>query len=583
MIKTTKFITIVLGFMAAVSCRTIESEPNQGSVKGPLPAVQVNALNPLLADLSAFDLIGGGLLTKAGSGPETAVAVPLESLLDRENSTSMEGDGGTWIQTPILDAEPALVFLSDEMSTDYDPVQRSGVRRYLIDSPYEYFIATMIPYYIFSDGDWSYFDKRDFFGIVFLSSLEGELLEAHRYHPSGYSRVVPIVNPRGYARTEIEYINIKGGVMTRVGDTVDGGTLDASLCVAKRDWDPEIPGGDHTTTIKDDTGTGGYLGDSGRGGGGSKTRTPRTYRLTIDIQGNGSALGGGEYEAGIQVNVKALPSEGSNFAYWTGDLKGSDMWKTVRMPSSNLRATAVFLPEGTGKPCYDAKSGTYFPLAGKNKIAPTDKGKPAKSGTYGNVRNGGTRPHRGWDIAATPGTPFFCPIDGKIANFMQTWVPNGRTDDGGCGNRIGVEFNLGGHRYVIFFLHLAFTDKTNPGDPTNGIGINPRTGKLWATGDTVHPGEILGRTGDTGFAYKVTYKHLHFQIHNITDSWPTKTSGWENYEDPSILFGDILEKDGNGDVIGFNVNNGCDEIVDSENAYNFYSDDWRVSFGLYPF
>ena len=117
MIKTTKFITIVLGFMAAVSCRTIESEPNQGSVKGPLPAVQVNALNPLLADLSAFDLIGGGLLTKAGSGPETAVAVPLESLLDRENSTSMEGDGGTWIQTPILDAEPALVFLSDEMST----------------------------------------------------------------------------------------------------------------------------------------------------------------------------------------------------------------------------------------------------------------------------------------------------------------------------------------------------------------------------------------------------------------------------------------------------------------------------------
>lgn len=574
-------LLILALLMSSTSCRTIESEHESANRKGPLPEVQVNTLNPLLADLSAFDLTGNGLLTKAGSGPDI-VTVPLESLLDREHSSSVEGEGGTWIQTPILDAESSLVFLSKEMSTDYDSSQSSGIRKYLIDSPYEYFIATMIPYYIFSEGDWSYFDKRDFFGIVLLSSLEGELLEVHRYHPAGYSRALPVANPGEYDKSEIEFINIKGGIMTRAGEEMDGGTLDASICVAEWSWNPNIPGGNKTTSLKDDTGEQNGGGrNSGGGGGGSKTRTPQKYKLTLDIQGNGSVIGGGEYEAGIQVNVKAQPSDDSNFAYWTGYLKGSDLWKTIRMPAENISATAVFLPEGTDKPCYDAESGTYFPLAGKNKIAPTEKGKPAKSGTYGNVRNGGTRPHRGWDILATQGTPFFCPVEGKIANFMRTWVPNGRTDEGGCGNRIGVEFNLGGHQYVVFFLHLAFTDKTNPEDPANGIGINPRTGRLWAIGDTVHPGEMLGHTGDTGLAYKVTYKHLHIQIHNITESWPTKDSGWENYEDPSILFGDILEKDANGEVVGFNVNNGCDEILDSENAYNFFADDWRVSFGMY--
>lgn len=580
-----KATVLLLLFLSTASCRTIESGYESANRKEPLPEVQVNTLNPLLADLSAFDLTGNGLLTKAGSGQD-AVSVSLESLLDREHSSSVEGEGGTWIQTPILDAGSALVFLSDEMSTDYNPSQSSVVRKYLIDSPYEYFIATMIPYYIFSDGGWSYFDKSDFFGIVLLSSLEGELLEVLRYHPSGYSEAIPVVDPREYDRSEIEFINITGGVMTRAEDIINGGTLTASICVAEMSWDKKNIGSNKTTTIKDDTGDQNDRSFIG-GGGGSKTRTPKKYSLTLDIQGNGSVIGGGEYEAGVQVNVKAMPSDGSNFAYWTGDLKGSDMWKTIKMPTKSLRATAVFLPEGTNKPCYDAASGTYFPLAGKNKIAPTGGNKPAKSGTYGNVRNGGATPHRGWDIAATQGTPFFSPVEGKVAKFMKTWVQNGERDKGGCGNMIGIEFSRGGHKYAIFFLHLAFTDKVKPEDPTNGIGINPRTGKLWATGDTVHPGEILGHTGDTGAAWDVTYKHLHLQIHNITESWPTKASGWENYEDPSILFGDILEKDANGEVVGYNINNNCDEIVDTENAYNFYiNDDWWNFFGvrgnLYP-
>ena len=90
----------------------------------------------------------------------------------------------------------------------------------------------------------------------------------------------------------------------------------------------------------------------------------------------------------------------------------------------------------------------------------------------------------------------------------------------------------------------------------------------------MHPGEILGRTGDTGAAYNVAVKHLHVQIHN-TQSWPQKGS-WINYEDPSILFGDILTKDANGNVSGYYINNSCNEREDSEyqidEVYDFYND-----------
>lgn len=567
------FLALVL---AAVSCNILGGEIGENdaiAAKKPLPEVQVNTLNPLLADLSAFELTGNSILTKAGSGADIGLTVPLESLLDKSRSVSVEGIGGMWTETPIRDTESGYVFLSNEMRADYSTDQSSGVRKYLIESPYEYFIATMVPYYIFSEGDWSYFDREGFFGTVLLSTPEGELLEVRRYHPDGTSNAMLVTNPEDYDTTEVEYINIKGGTMTRSDAEYDGGCLTASVCVAEYNWDPVIPGGNNPTTFKDDT------DNSGRnhhtGGGGGRPKNPKQYNLSLSVQGEGIVSGGGLYSAGDIVRVEARPSDDSDFAYWTGDLTGNKMWTKIKMPAKDISATAVFLL-GFEKPCYDAETGTYFPIAGKAKIAPTSTGGRPVSGTYGDVRynrDGSKKAHRGWDIEAVPGTPFYAPVEGEIAGDMWTSTPNGKKDRSGCGNRIGIIFNLCGRQYTVFFFHLAFTDKTKPGDPANGIGINPRTGRLWAPGDTVHPGEILGCTGDTGAAYNVDVKHLHVQIHN-TQMWPP--TDWAYYEDPSILFGDILTKDANGNVSGYDINNRCNERGDSEyqidEVYDFYND-----------
>lgn len=562
--KHSVFLALVL---AAVSCNIlggeIDGEHDAVDAKKPLPEVQVNTLNPLLADLSAFELTGNSILTKGGSGAEVGLTVPLESLLDKSRSISVEGIGGTWTETPIRDTESGYVFLSNEMRADYSTDQSSGVRKYLIESPYEYFIATMVPYYIFSEGDWSYFDREGFFGTVLLSTPEGELLEVRRYHPDGTSNAMLVTNPEDYDTTEVEYINIKGGTMTRSDAEYDGGCLTASVCVAEYNWDPVIPGGNNPTTFKDDTDNSG--GNHHTGGGGGRPKNPKQYNLSLSVQGEGIVSGGGLYSAGDIVRVEARPSDDSDFAYWTGDLTGNKMWTKIKMPAKDISATAVFLL-GIEKPCYDAETGTYFPIAGKAKIAPTSTGGRPVSGTYGDVRynrDGSKKAHRGWDIEAIPGTPFYSPVEGIIAGNMWTSTPNGQNleDDHGCGNKIGITFNLGGRKYSVFFFHLAFTDRANPGDPSNGIGINPRTGKLWAPGDIVHPGEILGRTGDTGAAWNVNVKHLHVQIHN-TQSWPPKD--WAYYEDPSILFGDILTKDANGNISGYDINNNCNDKEDSQ-------------------
>lgn len=68
---------------------------------------------------------------------------------------------------------------------------------------------------------------------------------------------------------------------------------------------------------------------------------------------------------------------------------------------------------------------------------------------------------------------------------------------------------------------------------------------------------MIGLTGDTGSAYNVDVKHLHVEIHN-TEWWPS-TLNWDGFEDPSILFGDILTKGANGRVVGYEIKHKCDE------------------------
>ncbi|MDR2881149.1 MAG: M23 family metallopeptidase [Azoarcus sp.] len=125
---------------------------------------------------------------------------------------------------------------------------------------------------------------------------------------------------------------------------------------------------------------------------------------------------------------------------------------------------------------------------------------------YGMVRNGGAKPHQGWDLEAAPGTPCYAIADGKIV-----WA----NDLGNFGLTVILEFQHRGRTLYASYAHLmshyVYREKQ------------------------VTRGDMLGRTGQSGNATGQPRReaHLHFGIHTIERplKWPT---GWV---DPAQLYG----------------------------------------------
>jgi murein DD-endopeptidase MepM/ murein hydrolase activator NlpD len=105
--------------------------------------------------------------------------------------------------------------------------------------------------------------------------------------------------------------------------------------------------------------------------------------------------------------------------------------------------------------------------------------------TFGMVRNHGTRAHQGWDLAAPIGTPIYAVGDGHIRDLR---------DEGDYGLSITLEFQHAGQTLFAFYAHLSLV--------------------LCRTGQHVREGEMLGCTGRTGNARKLSIvdEHLHFEI-----------------------------------------------------------------------
>jgi murein DD-endopeptidase MepM/ murein hydrolase activator NlpD len=105
--------------------------------------------------------------------------------------------------------------------------------------------------------------------------------------------------------------------------------------------------------------------------------------------------------------------------------------------------------------------------------------------TFGMVRNRGTRPHQGWDLAAPEGTPVFAIANGRIRDAR---------DEGDYGMQLVLEFMHKGRTLYAFYAHLS--------------------GVLVAEGGAVYEGQLLGFTGRTGNASNlaVAEDHLHFEI-----------------------------------------------------------------------
>jgi len=74
----------------------------------------------------------------------------------------------------------------------------------------------------------------------------------------------------------------------------------------------------------------------------SQIPVPIKYTLTTNVVGNGSVIpSSGEYDEGTIVPIRAIPAEGWEFDYWSGDLSGSTNPTSITM-NSNKSVTAHF-------------------------------------------------------------------------------------------------------------------------------------------------------------------------------------------------------------------------------------------------
>ena len=125
---------------------------------------------------------------------------------------------------------------------------------------------------------------------------------------------------------------------------------------------------------------------------------------------------------------------------------------------------------------------------------------------FGMVRNGGHRPHQGWDLVAAPGTPCYAIADGFI-EFASTWEDFGKM--------ILLRFRRGDETLYATHCHLSLMFVVGANEVTRGT--------------------VIGLTGNTGNAQSMRGEdqHLHFEIRK--QKFPGK--GLAGRVDPAALYG----------------------------------------------
>jgi murein DD-endopeptidase MepM/ murein hydrolase activator NlpD len=130
----------------------------------------------------------------------------------------------------------------------------------------------------------------------------------------------------------------------------------------------------------------------------------------------------------------------------------------------------------------------------------------SRRNAFGNVRNGGTRPHQGWDLIATPLTPCFAITDGVIEDVLF------QADYGHC---VLLRFEHRSRTYFAAYCHLSV------------VPIRPD--------QQVVKSEIIAYTGNSGNASSMRgeNQHLHFEIRTT----PRPGKGLGGRVDPADLYG----------------------------------------------
>jgi murein DD-endopeptidase MepM/ murein hydrolase activator NlpD len=128
--------------------------------------------------------------------------------------------------------------------------------------------------------------------------------------------------------------------------------------------------------------------------------------------------------------------------------------------------------------------------------------------SFGMVRNGGTKPHQGWDLLAPIGTKCFAIADGKIETIYKSDA---------YGDVVVLAFLFHNQKRFAAYAHLS------------AVSVKE--------GQAITKGQQIGLTGDSGNAHGLpdNQMHLHFEIRTI----PRPGLGLGGRVSPIEVFGAI--------------------------------------------
>lgn len=522
--------------------------------KGSFEDILVQRNNLLFTNVKS-----SGTLSRTRSASDGSDLVSLESLLDRSKTETIVFKNYHIVQIPFKQSEEdGRASLSDSDQDTFVEDIISVVRKFLVEisdtlsGTRRQIVATLVPTpdncRIYGADSYSYINKETFEGVILYSDLDGSFRSVNSYglRPIRDAYVIDPKDSLNYFR--VRYINVYEAKGTTRG-SVNGGQITESVCVAempKEEDDGWMNSSSDDDRWIDEEPRGGRTGGGTSGGSNSRGTTggkgPNTenvidscvvtgeykpkkeeddviwYSVSLYSVGKGSTSGSGRYSNREHKYVvcEAIPDANAYFDRWTGDFGGRGEVLEF-LVNKDVTSTAYFASmtgdfndplDPANRPCFSKATKVGNPLNNMSIASPGWSG--LRGGTFGYVRNGGTKFHSGLDLYAEEGTPVYAMIDGVISNSNYTInqpdkkaedYPNGyRGDKNSAGNRVYVEGRYDGQDVIIGYCHLQ------AGTP---VAINPRTGKMFKPGDAIYRGELLGYTGRTGNAYNVTNKHLH--------------------------------------------------------------------------
>jgi len=456
--------------------------------------------------------------------------VPLSSLIDLKDCSSIEGDGYTLVEYPFFsNADKVFFSCSSKVLESGSVVSRDSLmilkKSFVTEDTKAHsiqFVASVLADHSYYDeygfDSVSFINKPNFTGIVLLSYLDGTFDSIYQYKDGLVlsSRILRYFETPDDSTT----IYLTQVQCEDIATKVLGGTLSAAVVIAERPMAIARSDGPAFGTNHDDEETRRPVS------GGGVTPSQTNYTITLDIgsernslRGVGRVYGSGTYTRGSTASISVTPATSFHFIRWEGDFSRRGPCFAISV-TQNYTSIAIIGSTGESiavSPCIDTTKNVANMLKFMS-IAPTDKGSYL-GGTYGLVRtkevkdsNGNItyepKKHSGYDFAADVGTPIYAQYDGTIS-FVKTGCPSGNNGEDGkeyngkYGNAIKLKTNIGNDELEFMYAHL---------DYDTPIAINMRTGKQFAEGDPVKRGELIGYSGRSGNAYNVTNKHVHWEV-----------------------------------------------------------------------